>query len=469
MMAMKAWAEAAASATPAAAHAGVASQADFRHERWRALALAFVVLAAASGCQSKSGASDVLDPSAIAAPTAQPGNPAAPAQQASNPTQASPAAPAQQASSAIQGSAPQGSATQASPTQGAPTSVTAAQANLTLGTGPTKVAMLLPLSAPGSTGENGRKMYDGARLAMADLGDKLLTLTIQDTRGDSGYAKDLAVKAITSGTAKVIIGPSELAATQHLAKLSGSKRPPVLALADNFAGGPGVYSVRLSEADSAAAGAAAIASKGAKKFVLMAPAGTDSSAIESRVANALSIYGATLAVTLPYSVADGAKAVSDMGSLVDAPNAVVVASGDGSPAAVLAALKAKGIPGKAVTLIGTDRWLERPMDPLYEGAYIATLDQSETGPIADRFKATYNYQPDMNVAYAYDMVALSAGIASSAGPGGFSKQVLENTSGFRGSTGLFRFRADGSSQRSMPFFKVEKGQLRLVEKSTSGF
>ncbi|TIR74119.1 MAG: ABC transporter substrate-binding protein, partial [Mesorhizobium sp.] len=89
---------------------------------------------------------------------------------------------------------------------------------------------------------------------------------------------------------------------------------------------------------------------------------------------------------------------------------------------VLSALKAKGIPGKAVSLIGTERWLERPIDPLYEGAYIATLDQSETGPIADRFKATYNYQPDVNVAYAYDMVALSAGIASSVGPNGFSKQ-----------------------------------------------
>ncbi|MDX8455522.1 ABC transporter substrate-binding protein [Mesorhizobium sp. VK9D] len=408
-------------------------------------AIAFGLVAMLSGCQSKSGAPGVLDPSAIAAPAGQAGSAAAPAQQAS-------------------------SATVGSPTQSGPTSATAAQAKLTLGTGPTKVAMLLPLSAPGGTGENGRKMYDGARLAMADLGDKLLTLTIEDTRGDSGYAKDLAVKAITSGAVKVVIGPSELAATQRLAKLSGSKRPPVLALADNFAGGPGVYSVRLSEADSAAAGAAAIASKGAKKFVLMVPAGADSSAAESRVANALSIYGATLAVTLPYSASDGgAKVVSDMGSLVDAPDAVVVASGDGSPTAVLAALKAKGIPGKAVTLIGTDRWLERPMDPLYEGAYIATLDQSETGPIADRFKATYNYQPDVNVAYAYDMVALSAGIASSVGPDGFSKQVLENATGFRGSTGLFRFRADGSSQRSMPFFKVEKGQLKLVEKSTSGF
>jgi ABC-type branched-subunit amino acid transport system substrate-binding protein len=445
-MTMQAGVEADACATtaPAAARAGMTRAAGLRRARWRTLALTILVAAAASGCQSKSGASDVLDPSAIATPAGQAGG----------------AAPSPQASSQTLGSA----------TSGGPTSAAAAKANLTLGTGSTKVTMLLPLSAPGSTGENGRKMYDGARLAMADLGDKLLTLTIQDTRGDSAYAKDLAVKAITSGTAKVVIGPSELAAAQHLAKLSGTKRPPVLALADNFAGGAGVYSVRLSEADSAAAGAAAIAGKGAKKFVLMVPAGADSGAIESRVANALSIYGATLAVTLPYSATDGgAKVVSDMSSLVEAPDAVVVACGDGTPTAVLAALKAKGIPGKAVTLIGTDRWLERPMDPLYEGAYIATLDESETGPIADRFKATYNYQPDVNVAYAYDMIALSAGIASSAGPDGFNKKVLENTTGFRGSTGLFRFRADGSSQRSMPFFKVEKGQLKLVEKSTAGF
>jgi len=391
---------------------------------------ALAVVAAVSGCQSKNGASDVLDPAAIAAPAGQAGSPTAPS--------------------------------------GGPAATVPSKAGLTLGKGPTRIVMLLPLSAPGTAGENGRKMYDAARLAMTDLGDNLLTLTIEDTRGDDGSAKDLAVKAITSGEAKAIIGPVELAAAQHLAKLSGTKRPPVLALADTFAGGPGVYSVRLGEADSAAAGAAAIAAKGAKKFVLLVPAGANAAIAEARVANALSIYGATLAVTLPYSEG-GAKAVSDMGSLVDAPDAVIVASGDGSPTAVLGALKAKGIPGKAVTLIGTNRWLERPMDPLYEGAYIATLDQSETGPIADRFKAAYNYQPDVNVAYAYDMVALSAGIASSAGPNGFSKQVLENASGFRGSTGLFRFRADGSSQRSMPFFKVEKGMLKVVEKQTSGF
>lgn len=387
----------------------------------RAIALALAAIL--SGCQSKGSVSEVLDPAQIAAPNAPAGVAAA----------------------------------------------TVPQATQSLGTGSTKITMLLPLSAPGTTGEGGRKMFDAARLAMTDLGNNLITLTVEDTRGDAGYAKDLAVKAITTGS-KVVIGPSELPAAQNIAKLSGSNRPPVLALADNFAGGPGVYAVRLSEADSAAAGAAAIATKGAKKFVLLVAAGANAGAVEKRVANSLSIYGASLAVTLPYSPTDGgAKAIADMGSLVEAPEAVIVASGDASPSPMLAALKSKGIPGKTTKLIGTDRWLEHPMDPLFEGAYIATLDQGETGPIADRFKTTYNYQPDVNVAYAYDMVALTAGIASAVGPDGFSKQLLENPSGFRGSTGLFRFRADGSSQRSMPFYRVEKGALKLVEKSTSGF
>ncbi|MBZ9995279.1 ABC transporter substrate-binding protein [Mesorhizobium sp. BH1-1-4] len=393
------------------------------HHGSRTWAVACALAVALFGCQSGGSVSDALDPAAVAAGAQQPGV--------------------------------------AAPGPG--------QATQTLGTGPARIAMLLPLSAPGSVGENGRKMLDAAKLAMTDLGNPLLTLTVEDTRGDATYSQQLAVKAITSG-AKVVIGPTELPAAQHVAKLSGSNRPVVLALADNFAGGPGVYAVCLTEADSAAAGAGAIAAKGGKKFVLLVPAGASADIFEKRVANSLSVYGAALAITIPYTSADSAaKAVADMGSLVDAPDAVIVASGDSNPSPILIALKAKGIPGKSTSVVGTNRWLEHPTSPLFEGAYIATLDQHETGPISDRFKATFNYQADINVAYAYDMVALTAGIASAAGPNGFNRQVFENPNGFRGSTGLFRFRADGSSERSMPFYRIEKGALKLVAKSTPSF
>jgi len=347
----------------------------------------------------------------------------------------------------------------------------AAQKPITLGKGTMKVAMLLPLSASGSLGEEGRKMRDGAQLAMSDMGNDLITLTIEDTRGDGALAKKKTVEAMGSG-AKAVIGPAELPAARQLAQVSGTKRPPVLALAENFAGSPGIYSVRLSEADSAAAAAAALAAKGKRKFVLFVAAGAGSDAVAKRVENSLSIYGASLTVTMPYTTVGGGaeKAVADMAALVERPDAVVIASGGGNPSAIVSPLKSKGLLGKGVALIGTSRWLAQPLDdPLLDGAYIAALDAAETGPIATRFKSTFNYDADVNVAYAYDMVALTAGIASAAGPKGLTRQVLENPTGFRGSTGLFRFRADGASERSMPFYQVRNGSLKQIDKSISGF
>ena len=67
------------------------------------------------------------------------------------------------------------------------------------------------------------------------------------------------------------------------------------------------------------------------------------------------------------------------------------------------------------------------------------------------------------------MVALTAGIASALGPQGLKREVLESPTGFRGSTGLFRFRSDGASERSMPFFQIRKGALVQVDKSISSF
>jgi ABC-type branched-subunit amino acid transport system substrate-binding protein len=384
-----------------------------------------VFLVGLAGCQSKIDVSDVLDPAAVDGASAQDGG--------------TPAGPAEKPQS--------------------------------LGTGSTSVSMLLPLSAAGTVGENGRKMRDAAQLAMADLGNDLLTLTIEDTRGDSPLAKNMAVKAMGSG-AKIVIGPTELPAARQLSMVSGTKRPPILALADNFSGSPGVYSVRLSETDSAAAGAAAIAAKGSRKFVLLVAEGADSVAVGKRVANSLSIHGATLVVTLPFSTIGGGseKAVADLAALVDAPEAIIVASGSSNPSAIVSSLRAKGLVKKGVSLIGTNRWLEHSLnDPMLEGAYIAALDQTETGPIASRFKSTFNYEPDVDVAYAYDMVALTAGIASALGPQGLKREVLESPTGFRGSTGLFRFRPDGASERSMPFFQIRKGALLQVDKSISSF
>lgn len=394
----------------------------------RRMLLAALPALALAGCQSKT-AGEVLDPSGSAASAEAKTTPANPA----------PAA----------GSAP------------------SAQ---TLGSGETRVSMLLPLSAAGSMGEKGRRMLDAAKLAMADLGNRTITLSIQDTRGDSAVARELVVKAMSSG-ARIIIGPAELDAAQRLTSISGPTRPPVLVLAENFPGAPNLYAMALNEADSAAAGAAAIAQKGKRKFVLFVARGPIASAIEKRVANGLSITGASIALTMPFDpVSEAEKAATDMLATVSAPEGVVIAIGDASPLPILRALKARGVSADKVSVIGTARWLDQPLaDPLLQGVHVAALDKSEAGPIADRFKATYGYAPDLNAIYAYDSVALTAGIAGAMGPKGFTPQIIENRNGFRGSAGVFHFRADGASERSMSFYRIDRGTPKKIANSVAGY
>ncbi|RUX47164.1 ABC transporter substrate-binding protein, partial [Mesorhizobium sp. M7A.F.Ca.CA.002.09.1.1] len=86
--------------------------------RPRTWAIALALAAIVSGCQSKGGVSEVLDPAAVTAPAGQNG---------------------------AAGAGP-------------------VQATQSMGTGSTKVTMLLPLSAPGTAGENGRKMLDATKL-----------------------------------------------------------------------------------------------------------------------------------------------------------------------------------------------------------------------------------------------------------------------------------------------------------------
>jgi len=342
------------------------------------------------------------------------------------------------------------------------------RAESVLGTGPAKVTMLLPLSAAGEEGEKGRRMRDAAELAVSDLGSDLITLTIADTGGNSERASKLASAAVSSGS-RVVIGPTDPQAVRHVASLTG-KRPPVLALAEGYAGAPGVYPVMLTEADSAGAAAAWLAGKGKRKFVLFVADGPDARAIERRVDNGLSIHGTKLAAALPYTPSGFDKAVDDMQALIDAPEVIVLASGGTDPGILASALRSKGYLGKDTQLIVTNRALDAGAPPpALEGAYVAKLGKPETGPFADRFVEKYRYDPDLTAAYAYDTVALSSGLVSALGPEGIGRKTLESQSGFKGSTGFFRFRADGSSERTMPLYRIAKGGLKQVDPSVSAF
>ena len=100
---------------------------------------------------------------------------------------------------------------------------------------------------------------------------------------------------------------------------------------------------------------------------------------------------------------------------------------------------------------------------------IAGYDRSRATDIARRYSAATGHPFDSDAALGYDAVALAAGIGSALGPAALNAQTLQAETGFRGVTGLFRLRADGSVERQYSIYQIRQGQLTTLRGPTGGF
>ncbi len=74
-----------------------------------------------------------------------------------------------------------------------------------------------------------------------------------------------------------------------------------------------------------------------------------------------------------------------------------------------------------------------------------------------------------SAAQAYDVIAVASCPVRAKGNAALTKNYLENISGFRGSMGLLRFRADGLIERIFGVSKVQAGKIVVVEPAAKIF
>jgi hypothetical protein len=66
-------------------------------------------------------------------------------------------------------------------------------------------------------------------------------------------------------------------------------------------------------------------------------------------------------------------------------------------------------------------------------------------------------------------VALAALLSRDRGPQGFSRGAIENSEGFAGSDGLFRFRGNGAIERGLAIIEVRQGSVAVLEAAPRRF
>ncbi len=346
-----------------------------------------------------------------------------------------------------------------------------------LGTGTVRVALIIPLSANGGAGQAARDLRNAAMMALQELTAANIQILVKDDRGTPEGARAAAAEAISQG-AELILGPLVSASVAAAAEVARPAGIPIIAFAsDPSVAGPGVYLMGLSPRSDVLRIVPYAARAGFNSIAALLPDNGYGTLAEAALRESVAAAGARIVVIQRYALDRGAmqvaaEAVADILLAGQADAVFMPDAGDVVPfmAQIIAA---KGVPPGAIKFLGGSQWNDartRSESTLTGGWFSSPPDQGGITAFAARFATAFGTPPLPIAALGYDAVRLAAGLAASFGPARFVAATITNPSGFLGIDGAFRFLANGTNERTLAIYEIERGGTqRLIDPAPTGF
>jgi ABC-type branched-subunit amino acid transport system substrate-binding protein len=326
-----------------------------------------------------------------------------------------------------------------------------------VGTGQIKVGLILPLSAGGNAGAAAQSMKNAAEMALAEFNNPDIQLLAKDDGGTTAGAQSATQQALAEG-AEIILGPlfaQSVAAAGQLARTSG--RPVIAFSTDTSVASRGIYLLSFLPESDVDRIVGYAANNGKRSFIAMVPDNAYGAVVEATFNQAVARRGGRVVALQRYPLDKGARqaAVSAVAQAAATADALFIP--DGPDAAELVnALAAARVNVKRLQLLGSGLWEDASVAaaPSLQGAWYPAPDPAGYRNFAARYRKRFNQDPVRTATLSYDAVALVAALVKTHGPQRFSEEVLTSSSGFAGIDGIFRFRPDGTNERSLAVMRV---------------
>lgn len=348
-----------------------------------------------------------------------------------------------------------------------------AQQPASIGTGRIKVALILPLSAPGNAGVAAQSMRNAAEMALAEFKNPDLQLLVKDDGGTPFGAQQVAQQALDEG-AEIILGPLFAQSVTPVGQLARSRGVPVIAFStDANVAGRGVYLLSFLPESDVDRIVGYAASQGKRSFAALIPSNAYGTVVEAAFKQAVARRGGRIVVLEHYSPDATAMQAAARNVAVAARSIDAVFVPDGAEAAgpLVQDLNASGVDTKRVQVLGSGLWEDAQIfaQPALVGAWYAGPESTGFRNFAARYRQRYGQDPVRTATLAYDAVALVAALSKTQGARRFSEEVLTNPSGFTGIDGLFRFRPDGTNQRGLAVLRVTPSGGQVISPAPRSF
>jgi ABC-type branched-subunit amino acid transport system substrate-binding protein len=338
---------------------------------------------------------------------------------------------------------------------------------------PVRVGIILPFgSSSASTRALAQSMLKAAELAMFDSGNRNILLITAD-EGNGGASAAAAAQQLLSQGAEVIVGPLFGPSVQAVAPIAKDRAVPVLAFStEKNVAGNGAYLLSFLPQYEVNRVVSYAAAHGHKQFALLAPQTAYGDVAKDAFTD--SVAAAKGAVVDVERYAPSASAVTEPAGAVAKSNAdaVLIAQGGVILRAIAPTLSLDGASRDKVKLLGTGLWSDDATltrEGSLQGSWYAAPAPNADGEFVTKYRATYGAAPASLASLAYDAVSLVALLSQGTPYHRFTRAALMDPNGFAGVNGIFRFKADGTSERGLAVLEVTPNGPSVVSPAPTTF
>ncbi len=345
----------------------------------------------------------------------------------------------------------------------------------TLGTGPVRVALLLPLSGDPSLTAVGTSMANSAELAMAfvqanpNLGDNI-TISIKDTGATAAGAAQAATQAVSEG-ASLILGPlraDQVTAAGQVAKAAGIS---VIGFSNNSGvASPGVFLLNVLPEIEVKRSMSYVQKVGKRAIAGIFPS-TDFGRIqEGAFRQAMSELGMNAVAVYSFKTeAEARTVVTQVIPLLQSGQIDTLFIPDRATAPSIAnLLQEGGIAAGGVQLVGSGDWNGDPSianTTSLAGAIFPAPDQTGLNALTTEYQARFGTAPHPFATLAYTATILANAKSLANGTPRYDRGLLTAAAGFNGRDGVFRFLPDGRSEFALSIRQVSIGGSLVAEEA----
>ena len=337
-----------------------------------------------------------------------------------------------------------------------------------IGAGATRVGLILPMTQNGGPSAIGTSLRNAAALAVQESGGSDITLMVEDDRSTPDGAAQATQAALGAG-AELIIGPLFAPGVREAGRVAKGAGKSVIAFStDAGVASHGVYLLSFLIEGYVDRIMDFAKSRGKKSFAVLAPQNDFGNVAVGEFQRNSSRLDVTVVTVIRYPPGQASSVASQLSAVSNQVDALFIGEQADAMPAVSDALAASGV---KTQILGTGVWNDaRTLRlPALQGAWFAAPDNSGFSAFAERYRAKFNSDPTRLSTLSYDAVSLAAALARTQGADKFSDRVLTNPSGFNGADGVFRFRADGLSERGLAIMQIGNGAASLIAPAARSF